>query len=242
MRSLNPSAKLIGLVVMTMVLAGVHSPVLNLLVFILASVLCLCDLVKEHRAVHLYFYPMIPIALLAIGMFFTGYRFTSAPSSVVNSHIITGSTLVMIPGNVYNGLIFASRVLVYASIGLLFALTSDPVTMVRSFEKQLHVPQMFAYGLLAAWNVFPHMAQEYKKTRIAFQARGIHVLPFSPKLLITLMVKTTRWSDELAMAMESRGFSSHETRTSYMAPKIHKRDVVFLTMTCVIFPICCFVL
>ena len=242
MSSLNPSAKLIGLVVMTMILAGVHNPILNVVVFLVSSILCLQSLIKEHRGVHLYFYPMIPITLLAIGMFFTGYRFTSAPSSVVNSHIMTGSTLAMIPGNVYNGLIFASRVLVYASIGLLFALTSDPVTMVRSFEKQLHVPQMFAYGLLAAWNVFPHMAQEYKKTKIAFQARGIHVLPFSPKLLVTLMVKTTRWSDELAMAMESKGFSSHQTRTSYQAPVIRKRDMIFLAVTCILFPFCCIVL
>lgn len=140
MSSLNPSAKLIGLVVMTMILAGVHNPILNVVVFLVASILCLQSLIKEHRGVHLYFYPMIPITLLAIGMFFTGYRFTSAPSSVVNSHIMTGSTLAMIPGNVYNGLIFASRVLVYASIGLLFALTSDPVTMVRSFEKTAPCP------------------------------------------------------------------------------------------------------
>ncbi|MGN1390286.1 MAG: energy-coupling factor transporter transmembrane component T [Bulleidia sp.] len=240
MRTINPSAKLIGLTVMTMVLAAVHNPILNYLIFLIASVLCIDDLIRSHRKVHLFLYPMIPIGLLAVGMFFTGFRFTSAPSSVVSSNLISSSSQFRIPGNVWNGMIFSSRMLVYAAIGLLFALTSDPVQMIRSFEKQLHMPQMFAYGLLSAWNLLPHMAGEYRKTKLAFQLRGIRVLPFSPRLLVTLMVKTIRWSEELAMAMESRGFSSREARSSYDPPRIRRRDAVFLVITCAVFPLCSF--
>ena len=242
MRTINPSAKLIGLIVMTMVLAAVHNPILNYLIFLIVSVLCIIDLIRSHRGVHLFVLPMIPIGLLAIGMFFTGFRFTSAPSSVVSSSLLADSAEAAIPGNVWNGMIFSSRMLVYAGIGLLFALTSDPVQMIRSFEKQLHMPQMFAYGLLSAWNLLPHMAGEYRKTKLAFQIRGIRVLPFSPRLLVTLMVKTVRWSEDLAMAMESRGFSSKQLRSSYEPPQIHKRDIAFLIVTCAIFPTCAFLI
>lgn len=240
MRELNPSAKLIGLIVVTMTLAAVHHPILNIAVFAAASVLCLIDLVKTHRGIHLFLYPMIPIGILAFSMFMTGYRFTSAPSSVVSRHLLSSSSLAFAPGNVWNGLIFSSRVLVYAAIDLLFTLTTDPVQMIRSFQKQLHMPQMFAYGLLSAWNIFPHMAQEYRKTKLAFQARGIHVNPFSPQLLVTLLVKTTRWSEELAMAMESRGFSSREARTSFEKPEVCRRDIAFLLVSCAAFPLLAF--
>ena len=101
---------------------------------------------------------------------------------------------------------------------------------------------MFAYGLLSAWNLLPHMAGEYRKTKLAFQIRGIRVLPFSPRLLVTLMVKTVRWSEDLAMAMESRGFSSKQLRSSYEPPQIHKRDIAFLIVTCAIFPTCAFLI
>lgn len=240
MRKMNPSAKLIGLIAVTMTLAAAHHPILNFAVFIAASAACLADLVKTHRKFHLFLYPMIPVAVLAFSMFMTGYRFTGTPSSVVSIHLLSSSSLGSIPSNVWNGMIFSSRVLVYAAIGLLFALTSDPVEMIRSFQKQLHLPQMFAYGLLSAWNIFPHMAQEYRKTRLSFLARGIRVRPYSPRLLITLLVKTTRWSEELAMAMESRGFSSKLERSSYQTPKLYRCDLIFLLLSCVVFPVISF--
>ncbi|MFQ9915422.1 MAG: energy-coupling factor transporter transmembrane component T [Flavonifractor plautii] len=65
---------------------------------------------------------------------------------------------------------------------------------------------MFAYGLLAAWGILPNMMEEYKRTRAAFAARGIRVFPVSPALLKPLLVKSVRWSEELSIAMESRGF------------------------------------
>ena len=39
----------------------------------------------------------------------------------------------------------------YAGLGLTFALTTDRIRMVKSFQRQFHLPQVFAYGLLAAW-------------------------------------------------------------------------------------------
>ena len=43
-----------------------------------------------------------------------------------------------------------------------------------------------------------------------------------------LLVKSVRWSEELAIAMESKGFSGEEKRTEYMEVRVHARDWLFL--------------
>lgn len=228
MRSINPSAKLIGLLVLTLVTAFVHHPVWNLILFG-ASVALILTSAANKKA---FWIPMIPILLLAFAMFFTGYRFTRTDVTVVNT-----GRMMLTSGPVWNGLIFASRVVVYAGIGLLYALTTDKVRMVRSFQKQLHMPQIFAYGLLAAWGLFPQMATEYRRTKLAFAARGIRVFPFSPALLSTLMVKATRWSESLSLAMESKGFSGRGKRTEYQPERMRRRDLLFLVITCGVLPV-----
>ncbi|MCR5134049.1 MAG: energy-coupling factor transporter transmembrane protein EcfT [Clostridiales bacterium] len=227
LQGINPSCKLIGLIVLSFALAFCHHPVLNLGIFAV-SVLFILLSDANKRA---FFIPMIPVLILAVGLFFTGYRFTHAASDVVNMDVLhVGSS------QIWNGLIFASRALVYAGIGLLFALTTDRIRMIRSFNRQLHVPQVFAYGLLAAWGLLPQMMLEYRRTRMAFRARGIRVLPFSPLLLVTLLVKSTRWSEELSIAMESKGFSANAPRSTFEPERVRARDWVFLAVTCIVLP------
>lgn len=246
LRTFNPSCKLIGLIVMTFAIAFVHNPVLNMIIFALSAVLIIQAIVSSGGKLNTYFVPMIPILILAVGMFFTGYRFTTTGSSVVNLHAMHIQQMMNATdsseeaGKIWNGLTFSSRVLVYSGIGLLFALTTDRIRMIRSFQRQLHVPQVFAYGILAAWGLLPKMVTEYRRTKLAFQARGVRVSPVSPALLTTLMVKSTRWSEALACAMESRGFSPDGKRSSYEPEKVRARDIVFLAVSCGVFPVLAF--
>ena len=228
MRSLNPACKFIALIIVTIVLAGRRDPVWNTAAFALSMVLILASGVRPKTVLLL----LLPVALAALGMFFTGYRFTAESAMPVRSDaFLSGDSHLL------NGVTQASRVLAYAGLGYLFALTTDRIHMVRSFQRQFHLPQVFAYGLLAAWGVFPHMAMEYKKTMAAFRARGIHVFPLSPALLAPLLVKSVRWSDELSVAMESKGFSAAAKRSDYAPVKVHLRDWLFLIACCVILPL-----
>ena len=229
MKQINPSCKLIGLIVVTFTIAFVHNPVLNMAVFALTAIMILSSEANRKG----YLASMVPILILAVGLFFTGYRFTSSDAEIT---VVNLSNQHLRNSRVWNGMIFASRILVYSGIGFLYAFTTDRIRMIRSFEKQLHVPQVFAYGLLAAWGLFPKMSQEFRRTRMAFRARGIHVYPFSPSLLITLMVKSVRWSEGLSIAMESKGFDGHEERTTYQPERVMKKDIVFLIICCAVFP------
>ena len=219
MRSLNPAVKFLSLLAVTFILAYRFDALLNFFVFFLCLAAMLLSGVRPKTLGLL----MIPILLAALGMFFTGYRFSAEGSMpvVAADFMVTNSRL-------WNGLAQAGRVLAYAGIGLLFTLTTDRIFLIRSFQAQFHVPQVFAYGLLAAWGVVPHMAQEYKRTKAAFRARGISVLPASPALLKPLLVKSVRWSEELSIAMESKGFSGQEKRTDYAPVRIHGKDWLFL--------------
>jgi energy-coupling factor transporter transmembrane protein EcfT len=109
--------------------------------------------------------------------------------------------------------------------------------MIRSFQKQFHMPQLFAYGLLAAWGIFPEMLQEYRRTKAAFRARGIRVFAVSPALLKPLLVKSIRWSEQLSVAMESKGFSGHQSRTEYDPVRVHPLDLLGVVVCCVAFPV-----
>ncbi len=227
MRALNPACKFVGLLVATFVLAAVRSPWWNFAAFLLSMAAILAARVRPGKLLLL----LIPVALAALGMFFTGYRFSADGSMPVRSDVfLVGSS------QLWNGLLQASRVLAYAGLGYAFALTTDRIRMVRSFQRQFHVPQVFAYGLLAAWGVFPHMVQEFRRTRAAFRARGIRVFPVSPALLAPLLVKSVRWSEELAVAMESKGFAGSEPRTDFSPIRVRWFDWVFLAVCCLALP------
>ena len=228
MRHLNPSFKLISLIVVTIVLAGRQDPVWNAAAFFLSMILILSSGTRIRTLLLL----LVPVALAAAGMFFTGYRFTADAALPVRSE-----AFISADSHVLNGITQASRVFAYAGIGYLFALTTDKIPMIRSFQRQLHLPQVFAYGLLAAWGAFPHMAMEYRKTRAAFRARGIRVFPASPALLAPLLVKSVRWSNELSSAMESKGFSPDTKRSEYSPVKVHLYDWIFLIFCCALIPV-----
>lgn len=222
MRTLNPAVKFVALLAVTLILAAKHDPILNFAVFLLSVAAILSARVKPRTLGLL----LLPILLAAAGMFFTGYRFDAGGDMPVRAE-----TLDIGSSALWNGLTQASRVLAYAGAGYLFALTTDRLLMVRSFQRQFHLPQVFAYGLLAAWGVFPQMALEYRRTRAAFRARGIRVFPVSPALLKPLLVKSVRWSEALAMAMESKGFSGQARRTDFDPVRVRPRDWLFLLLT-----------
>lgn len=221
MRTLNPAMKFLTLLCVTFLLAFRYNPLLNLLVF----VLCLLSLFLSGVRTKTVGLLMLPILLAATGMFFTGYRFSQAQAMPV-----AAADFLLSDSRIYNGIAQASRVLAYAGVGFLFTLTTDRIEMIKSFEKQFHLPQVWAYGLLAAWGIFPQVVQEYRRTRAAFRARGLRVFPVSPALLKPLLVKSIRWSEELSIAMESKGFSGDERRTEYRNPKVRMRDLIFLIL------------
>lgn len=219
MKCIDPAMKFIALLLVTLILAWKYSLILNAAVFLACVIEILSCGVSAKRLLVM----LLPILLAALGMFFTGYKFSAAEGLPVNTEIFhLGSSALV------NGLTQASRVLAYAGVGYLFALTTERVMMVKSFQKRFRLPQIFAYGLLAAWGIFPQMMREYKRNRAAFRARGLSAFPLSPAVLKPLLVKAVRWSEALSVAMESKGFSGSAQRTEYQSVPVKAADWRFL--------------
>ena len=121
------------------------------------------------------------------------------------------------------------KIIAYAGLGILFALTTDGEEFIASLIHQCKLPPKFAYGIIAAVNIMPHMLNELENVRLAYKVRGIKAGYFSPKVLFTMLVNSVRWSESLALAMESKGFSQagERNRTYYSVTKIHYYDFIF---------------
>lgn len=224
MRSINPACKFIGILIPTVLLLLFYKPVLNFSIFLLCIFLVLCSRCNLKVLAG----AMIPIGLSALALFFTGYRFPGQ-SHLAQGYGFFGSDAV------WNGLQLSSRALAFAGLGLLFVMTTDRMELIRSARQQFHLPVKFAYGLLAAWGMAPNMIREYSRARAAFRARGLSPAPWSPALLKPLLIKTVRWSEELAAAMESKGFGGSRKRTEYYVMRLKLRDYLFPAFTTVLF-------
>ena len=222
MNALNPVCKLFGILLPTLILAVMHNPVLNLAVFIICMLLLLLSRIPLKKLCRL----MLPILIISAGMFFTGYNFQVQSGAPLNAGILN-----ITDSAVWNGMTFSSRVLAYAGLGLLFVLTTNKIYLIQSFRQQLRLSPLFAYGLLAAWNIFPNIAEEYHKTRAAFRARGLHPSAVSPALLKPMLVKAVLWSEALSIAMESKGFNGRISRTEYIELKLTATDILFPAVT-----------
>ena len=73
----------------------------------------------------------------------------------------------------------------------------------------------------------PGMAREYAQVRTAFAARGLKAGPLSMKPVFTMLVNSVRWSESIAMAMESKGFDGHETRSDFEPVRVRWFDGLF---------------
>lgn len=101
----------------------------------------------------------------------------------------------------------AARIVAIATVGVVFAATTDSTRLVDALVQQLRAPERFAYGALAAYQAVPRLGEDLATLR---QARRIRGLPGSwhPRLLVGLLVLAVRHADRLALAMDARGFGS----------------------------------
>jgi ABC-type cobalt transport system, permease component CbiQ and related transporters len=218
---INPSYKCIGVLIPALFLSFCYQVVLNISIFGICILLLLVSKVSVSRIIKSLF----QVLIAAVGLFMTGFLFSKE----------TGEMMIFIAGNeiVYSasvdaGLQVATRILLFAGLGMLFSLTTDGKEFVCSLEQQFGLPSRFTYGILAAFHLLPMIPREYKKTIDAFLARGKSIFPLSPAILIPFIIKSIRWSESLAIAMESKGFDSDGERTCMHVITVKWFDYLFM--------------
>lgn len=153
-------------------------------------------------------------------------------------------------GGIRLGFILALRILLLVSAAGLLTATTAPVTLADGIEdllsplKKIRVPaQEISMMMTIALRFIPTLQQEAQKIMKAQAARGAEFDDGGPirrvkamiPVLVPLTVGAFRRADELAEAMESRGYKGGGGRTRYRELRLGMRDagmilVVFLVV------------
>lgn len=209
---MNPSLKLFLVLIIALEVTFTSHLYSNIVIIILALAYLIYRRVRWQRLAWLVIITLVP----AIAIFVTIAFFS--------------------PGhNVYFAWVLVSRLYVYVMTGSAVSCTTSALQLVRSLEQNCHLPSKFAYGILAALNLFPRIAQEVRLIRIAGQMRGITLHWWSPRLYFKAILAASQWADQMAQAMESHGFVEGQARTSAHRVPLTRRDwTTFFTLVIVL--------
>ncbi|BCB03823.1 energy-coupling factor transporter transmembrane component T family protein [Bacillus sp. KH172YL63] len=135
----------------------------------------------------------------------------------------------------YRGIHIGLRAFVFATLGLLFALTTRPVLLIYSLMQQLGLKPKYAYSFLAGLRLLPIMIEEYVTIRQAMKVRGVRDQKGWKSFLlklnmysIPLLAQSIRRAHRIAVAMETKGFHGDERRTYYYKTGYSLRDGYFI--------------
>lgn len=153
-----------------------------------------------------------PFVLAAVGIALVNLLFSTHNPDPAATEIlrlgplrITEEALVAAAG-------LGARIGAIVSVGAVFSLTTDVTTLVDSLVQLGRVSPRFAYGALAAYQAIPRLVEDLGTLRAARRLRGLR--QWDPRLLVGLLVRAIRHADQLAVAMDARGFGTGP-RTTY---------------------------
>lgn len=218
LEKINPFIKVVTILVCGILMALTSSWKLNLAVLIAALLaLLLLSNCKLSSLVKTF----VPVILLAGAVFVSGmsYGKSAAQSASIYDVASMGSALLL-----------STRILAYVGMGMVFALSTDQKEFIMSLMHQAHVKPKFAYGVLAAVNLIPTLRREWDEVNLAYRARKKRtgLLPIGP--LFNTLVNGIRWSENVAMAMESKGFDGDGSRTFAITTRVRAGDICFAVL------------
>lgn len=140
-------------------------------------------------------------------------------------------------GSLVIGLATGARITSVILMAMMSGLTTNGQDLVRSLITQLKVPYRVGYTALAAQRFIPRFAYELELIRSAHRVRGISGGngPFAKirrasGYLIPLLASAIRHAERVALAMDSRAFGAHKTRTERTEVPWRIRDTVFCVL------------
>lgn len=224
----NPTLKLFGVLFLCFAVLWIHE--LNYLLNLTVGIFILFLLFSGHRFKHL-----VPL-LIPFGLIFLS---TSSAMILFGQGVTTWFKWGLVhitEESFYRGLLVGLRALLFAALGLTFALTTKPVHLFYSLMQQAKLKPKYAYSFMAAFRLIPIIMEEFQTIRNAMRVRGverqkgIRAGNFKLKAYsIPLLSGSIRRAHRIAVAMEAKRFTDANGRTYYYQLRFSKAD---LTFTC----------
>lgn len=218
LEKINPFIKVVTILVCGVLMALTSSWKLNLAVLIAALLaLLLLSNCKLSSLVKTF----VPVILLAGAVFVSGMSYGKSAAQSASIYDVASMD---------SALLLSTRILAYVGMGMVFALSTDQKEFIMSLMHQAHVKPKFAYGVLAAVNLIPTLRREWDEVNLAYRARKKRtgLLPIGP--LFNTLVNGIRWSENVAMAMESKGFDGDGSRTFAITTRVRAGDICFAVL------------
>ncbi|WP_019532891.1 energy-coupling factor transporter transmembrane component T family protein [Paenibacillus ginsengihumi] len=135
----------------------------------------------------------------------------------------------------YRGIHIGLKTVDTGIVGMLFALTTRPVSLFYSLMQQLKLPPRYAYSFMAALRLLPMVAAEYRTLEMALKVRGVRprrgIAGFSDRLRrysVPLLAQSIRRAQRIAVAMEAKRFSAARQRTYYYTVSWSANDLLLV--------------
>jgi energy-coupling factor transport system permease protein len=177
----------------------------------------------------------LPAGMLLIGLGFSVWVDAAQVQSTAPALHVGGWTLYS--GALAIGFATALRLGSIVALALVGGLTTTGPDLVRASVQQLRVPYRIGYTALAAFRFVPRFGHELSVIRAAHRVRGHHGGrgPFSRiargwGYIVPLLAGAIRHAERVALAMDSRAFGAHSTRTERHLVPFRTRDVVFIVV------------
>lgn len=228
---LNPLAKVAGFAPAMLLLVFVRDLATPAAFLVLAYVLILVGARVTGRLLALLLLGL-PAGMLAIGVGFSlwvdvALVADTAPVVTIGDWTLYGGALLI-------GFATALRLGSIVALALVGGLTTSGSDLVRASVQQLRVPYRIGYTALAAFRFVPRFGHELAVIRAAHRVRGYHGGrgPFARiargwGYIVPLLAGAIRHAERVALAMDSRAFGAHPTRTERHLVPFRTRDTVF---------------
>lgn len=231
--ALNPLAKIAGFAPAMIFLVFVRDLATPAAFLVLAYLLLLIGARITWRLLLLL--AVLPIGMAVIGLSFSLWVDTALVNDTAPLVQIGDWTLYS--GALQLGFATALRLGAIISLALIGGLTTTGPDLVRASIQQLRVPYRIGYTALAAFRFVPRFGHELSVIRAAHRVRGHHGGrgPFARiargwGYIVPLLAGAIRHAERVALAMDSRAFGAHPTRTERHLVPFRTRDTIFIAL------------
>ncbi|WP_010283564.1 energy-coupling factor transporter transmembrane component T family protein [Bacillus timonensis] len=224
---INPSIKLLVVVSLCIVILFIDNLYLLIHTSLVVFILFFCFTGHSFKKILLLTLPFFII-------------FLSTSSSMIlfgkgENVLFKWGLIIISEESIYKGLIVGFRGIIFAGIGLTFALTTRPVFLFYSLMQQLKMPPKYAYSFMAGLRLIPIMIEEFQTIQNAMRVRGVERQKGLNSIFfrlqaysIPLLSQSIRRAHRIAVAMEAKRFTNQKKRTFYYVLALSKFDIIFI--------------
>ncbi|MCT1479410.1 energy-coupling factor transporter transmembrane component T [Microbacterium sp. p3-SID336] len=232
--ALNPLAKVAGFAPAMVLLVFVRDLATPAAFLVLAYALILIGARVTPRLLALLLIGL-PVGMAAIALGFS--LWVDAARVDESAPVLTLGGWTLYSGALLIGAATALRLGAIVALALVGGLTTSGSDLVRASVQQLRVPYRIGYTALAAFRFVPRFGHELSVIRAAHRVRGYHGGrgPFARiargwGYIVPLLAGAIRHAERVALAMDSRAFGAHPTRTERHLVPFRRRDAVFTVL------------